>query len=301
MPTFSTPAPILALIEFGVGDLRLVASDRTDTVVEVRPSDPAKPSDVTAAEQTHVEFANGNLLVKAPKNWKSYTPRGSHESIDVEVQLPSGSRVQAEAGVAAFRSQGRLGECRLKNGVGDVRLEQVAALNVKSGAGDISLERATGPVELTTGSGAVRIGVIEAGATIKDSNGDIRIGDVSGELRATAANGEISVDRASSTVVAKTSNGDVRLGEVVRGSVTVTTASGSLEIGVHNGATAWLDLKTQFGTVYNGLEATEPPASGTTAIEVRARTAFGDITVHRSNASGAASSAPAAPERGDQR
>lgn len=292
MPTFSTAAPISAVIEFGVGDLRLIASDRTDTVVEVRPSDPAKPSDVTAAEQTRVEYANGNLLVKGLKNWKSYTPIGGNESIDIEVQLPSGSRVEAEAGVAALRSQGRLGECRFKTGVGDVQLEQAAALHGRCGAGDISVDRATGPAELSTGSGAVRAGALDAGAVIKDSNGDIRIGDVSGELRVTAANGEISVDRASSTVVAKTSNGDVRLGEVVGGSVTVTTASGSLEIGVHNGAVAWLDLKTQFGTVYNGLEATEPPASGSTAVEVRARTAFGDITVHRSKG-GASGAGPA--------
>jgi DUF4097 and DUF4098 domain-containing protein YvlB len=287
MPTFNTPAPISAVIEFGVGDLRLVASDRTDTIVEVRPSDPAKPSDVTAAEQTRVEYANGNLLVRGPRNWKSYTFRGANESIDVEVQLPSGSRVQVEAGVAALRSQGRLGECRLKNGVGDIQLEQVGPLHVKSGGGDISVDYTTGPAELATGSGAVHVGAIEGKAVIKDSNGDIRLGDVSGELSVTAANGEISVDSARSTVVAKTSNGDIRLGEIASGSVTVTTASGSLDVGIRNGAAAWLDLKTQYGTVHNSLEAIEPPASGTAAVEVRARTAFGDISVHRTASAGA--------------
>ena len=40
MPTFDTPEPISVTVEFGVGDLRIVASDRTDTMVEVRPSDP---------------------------------------------------------------------------------------------------------------------------------------------------------------------------------------------------------------------------------------------------------------------
>src|SRR6516162_4245509 len=50
MPVFDTPAPISALIELGVGDLRVVASDRSDTVVEVRPTNPSKQSDITAAE-----------------------------------------------------------------------------------------------------------------------------------------------------------------------------------------------------------------------------------------------------------
>ena len=42
MPTFDTPEPITVTLELGVGDVRITASDRADTVVEVRPSDPAK-------------------------------------------------------------------------------------------------------------------------------------------------------------------------------------------------------------------------------------------------------------------
>ena len=62
MPTFDTPEPIALSLELGVGDVRIVASDRTDTVVDVQPSDPSKKSDVTAVEQTRVEYANGSLL-----------------------------------------------------------------------------------------------------------------------------------------------------------------------------------------------------------------------------------------------
>ena len=39
MPTYSTPDPIVAVIEFEGGDARILASERDDTVVEVRPSD----------------------------------------------------------------------------------------------------------------------------------------------------------------------------------------------------------------------------------------------------------------------
>ena len=49
MPTFDTPEPISVTVELGVGDLRIVASDRADTMVEVRPSDAAKKADVAAA------------------------------------------------------------------------------------------------------------------------------------------------------------------------------------------------------------------------------------------------------------
>ena len=86
-------------------------------------------------------------------------------------------------------------------------------------------------------------------------------------------------------VGAKTANGDVRVGEVARGAVVAQTAFGKVEIGVLDGVAAWLDLNTKFGRVQNDLGAAEQPAPGEEAVEVRARTSFGDITIHRSFAS----------------
>ena len=284
MPTFDTPEPISVTVEFGVGDLRIVASDRTDTMVEVRPSDPAKKADMTAAEQTRVEYAGGRLLIKAPKNWRHYTPRGGGESIDVQVELPAGSQLRGETGVAALRCRGRLGECRYKTGIGDIQLDQAGAVQLRTGVGDITVEQAGGDAELTTGSGSVRIDGIDGTAVVKNSNGDTWIGRVTGDLRVNAANGRISVDQASATVAAKSANGDVRLGEVAHGVVLAQTAFGKVEIGIRDGAAAWLDLNTRYGTVRNDLDAAERPGPGEDAVEVRARTAFGDITIHRSSA-----------------
>ncbi len=50
MPVFDTPEPIIATIEVGVGDIRIAASEREDTVVEVRPSDSSRSADQQAAE-----------------------------------------------------------------------------------------------------------------------------------------------------------------------------------------------------------------------------------------------------------
>jgi hypothetical protein len=281
MPAFDTPEPISVTVELGVGDIRIVASDRTDTIVEVRPSDAAKQSDVTAAEQTRVEYAGGRLLVKAPKGWKQYTFRGGGESIDVQVDLPAGSQVRGDAGVAALRCSGRLGECRYRTGVGDIHLDQAGPVQLKTGAGDITVDQAVGGAELTTGSGAVRIDSIDGAAVVKNSNGDTWIGEVTGDLRVNAANGKISVDQAHATVAAKAANGDVRLGEVTRGAILAQTGFGKVEIGVLDGVAAWLDLSTRFGNVQNDLDAAERPEPDEDAVEVRARTSFGDITIHR--------------------
>ncbi len=282
MTTFDTPEPISLEVELGVGDLRIEASDRTETTVEVRPSDPTKTADVTAAEQTRVDHANGHLLVKASSGWRQWMPHRGGGSIDVEIGLPEGSRVRVDAGVVAVHGRGRLGECQCKVGVGEIRLGETGRPTLKTGAGDITMERAAGKAEIVTGAGAVRIGSIDGSAAVKNSSGDTWIGEVSGAARVSAANGSISVDEVRDGIVAKTARGDVRIGEIARGTAVAQTAFGQIEVGVLDGIAAWLDLHTKFGNVHNALEDSEGPEAGTATVEVRASTSFGDIEIHRS-------------------
>lgn len=281
MPTFDTPGPILVTLEIGVGDVRIAASERNDTNVVVRPSNPARKSDLEAAEQTRVEFSEGRLLIKAPKGWRHFTPRGGGESIDVQIDLPAGSELRGEAGVAALHCAGPLGECRYTTGVGDIHIDQAGPVHLTTGVGDVRVTRVAGDAQITTGSGAVRVGSVDGSAVIKGANGDTWIGDVSRDLRVIAANGSIAVDRSHATVVAKTANGDVRLGEVGGGTVVAQTALGKVDIGIRDGVAAWLDLNTHFGKVHNQLDAAGRPQPGDETVEVRARSSFGDITVRR--------------------
>ncbi len=282
MPTFETPEPISVTVELGVGEVLIVASDRSDTVVEVHPGDPAKKGDVSAAEQTRVVLANGRLLVTAPKGWRRWAPWGGGESVDVQIELPSGSRVWGNAGVAALTCRGRIGECRYRTGVGDIRLDEASRVELKTGAGDITVSRVEDRAEVTTGSGAIAIGGVDGTAVIRNGNGDTRISEVAGDARVNAANGTISIDLAHATVVAKTSNGDVRVGEVQRGAIVAHSAFGAVEVGVRDGVAAWLDLDTKFGSVQSDLDSTEAPEPDEDSVEVHAHTSFGDVRVHRS-------------------
>ena len=284
MPTFDTPQPIALHVDIGVGEIRIAASDRADTVVEVRPADPAKRADVAAAEQTRVDYADGVLHIKGPKGWRHSSFRAGGEGIHVQVDLPAGSAVRGEAGVATLQATGRLGDCRYKSGAGDIRIEEAGAVSVKSSAGDITVGRAAGHCEIATASGAVRLGSIDGTLVIKNSNGDTEIDDVTGDLRVSAANGTVTVDRAQSTVAVKTANGDIRLGEIVRGAVVAQTAYGRVDVAVRNGVAAWLDLNTAFGKVRSDLDAADRPNPGEDTVELKARTAYGDITIRRSAA-----------------
>lgn len=282
MPVFATPEPISATIELSVGDVQIIASDRTDTVVEVRPSDESDESDVDAAQKTRVEYANGTLTVRGPKT-RILDFSKKTRSVDVLIDLPTGSHVHADLSVADLRGVGTLGECRLKASVGHFRLDRTGPLRLGTSGGDITVETVAGNADVSTGTGRVHIGEIGGTAFIKNSNGNTDIGTVTGELQVRSANGDISVDRADAMVEAKTSNGTIRIGQVTRDTVTLHTSTGHLEIGVAAGTAAWLDLNTSHGRVENSLDGlSEAPERSEQTVEVRARTSFGDITVRRS-------------------
>jgi Putative adhesin len=280
MPTFDTPEPISATIAVAVGDVRVSAGDRAATVVDVRPSDASNEEDVKAAELARVEYANGQLLVKAPKT-RSWLSRSGGGSIDVTIELPAGSRLHGAGGSADFHCDGPLGDCRIKTGLGHIRLDRAATLSLKSGFGDITVDRATGDAEVAVGSGDVRVRELDGSAVIKNANGDTWIGVAARDVRLNAANGSIAVDLANAGVGAKSANGDVRLGEAVRGSVVLETQIGDVEVGIREGTAAWLDVSASAGKVHNALATADAPEPSARTVEVRARTSVGDVVIRR--------------------
>jgi hypothetical protein len=280
MSHFETPQPISVVLELRVADVRVAAAERGDTIVEVRPSDSSKRDDVSAAEQTRVEYADGRLLVKGPRRLREWSPFSDGGSIDVNIELPTGSDLRGQTAVGGFRCTGSLGRCELKSSAGEIDIDRAARVKLAT-AGDIRLERVTGDAELTTATGDVRAGVIDGSAAIKNSNGDTLIGEVGGDVRIKAANGDIDVEHSHGSVNATTANGHIRVGSMHRGSLVAETATGRIEVGIADGVAAWLDLRTSYGHVRNGLDATEGPGSGDEQVEVRARTGFGDITIRR--------------------
>jgi hypothetical protein len=242
---FDTPQPVVVELELSVAEVRIDAGERTETVVEVRPSDASKRDDVSAAERTQVEGGPGRVLVKTPRSWRAYNPFGNGGSVDVRVELPAGSRVTVKSSMGAVRCSGPLAESQIKTGLGDIDVERAESVRLTTGMGDVDVGSVTGSAELSTGSG------------------DIRAGEVSG------------------TAKIKNANGDVRVGQAVSGSVTARTGFGQIEVGIPEGTAAWLDLSTGYGEVRNGLDRSGPPKPGEESVEVRAHSGYGDITITR--------------------
>lgn len=281
MPTFDTPEPIAVTVDVFLGTVKIVASDRTDTVVEVRPSDEAKNDDIRAAKDTTVEYAAGMLTVKAPRGWKLYTPFSGNPSIDVTIEAPTGSQLRGTGSVARFLATGELGHVELKTSVGDLQLDKAGPVELKTSGGNITIDHATERMTVATSTGIVRVRAVEGAATVKNSNGDSTVHDISGDLQINAANGNITVERARGAVTAKTANGNIRVADAVNGTLQLETSLGEIEIGIHPGSAAWLDINTKNGAVQNLMTSTEQPADTDDTIKVYARNSFGNIIVRQ--------------------
>ena len=280
MPRFETPDPIDLAINLPVGAITVVAGDRTDTVVTVEPTNPDKAADRRGAEETRVEFDGTRLTVRGPKPRLSII--GPTESIDVRVELPTGSRLTAELAVGAVSSTGRLGATRIKASTGGVEVDATGDLWVRAGHGSTRIGTVEGTLEITADHGAIHVGSVAGDALLKASHGGVTVNHASGDLEAKLSYGDLEIATALASVTAKTAYGSISVGEVSGGSIQLESGFGQVSIGVRPGVAAWLDLSSKEGRVRNELEGDAAPAESETSVAVRARTQFGDIQIQRS-------------------
>ncbi|MET7646058.1 DUF4097 family beta strand repeat-containing protein [Streptomyces sp. NPDC005426] len=281
MPSFDTPGPISVTAHVEAGSLQFTAGDRLDTVVEARPRDPKKDQDVRAAEQTEVTYAGGALTIRTPKQRYLIGRTGT---VDVTVELPTGSRVDVTGAWAQVLGEGRLGEVRVKTSSGDVRLDRTGPLHLTASHGSITVDHVEGKAEITTSSGSLRVGLLDGPAVLKNSHGTTTVGAATGELRVSGSNGDIDIARAEDSVTATTAHGTLRVGEVARGTVQLETNHGAIEVGIREGTAAWLDVNSGSGQVRNTLTASETPTETEDTVKIRARTRYGNIDVRRAKA-----------------
>jgi DUF4097 and DUF4098 domain-containing protein YvlB len=285
MTAFATTGPVELTVDLSIrSDIWITAVDSAEATVTVRPRNPARSLDATAAASIAVDFADNRLRVGFThlrlRNWLS-----DGGAVDVTIEVPIGSSLDLSSGMGTLDADGEFGAAVLRTGMGAVRIDQCGSLKVKTGQGDITVGGSTGQTDLTTGTGKVRVGAIEGSAVIKNANGETQIGSVSDSLKVNAANGDILINRADGDITVKASNGSVHIGDTGRGALTLATAAGAITVGIRPGAAAWLDLNTKFGRVRNTLAAGDGPAPSGDTVQVRARSSYGDISVHRSERS----------------
>jgi hypothetical protein len=279
MPTYNTPTPIDLAINLQVGGIEVFAGDRADTVVTVSASNPDKATDRRGAEETKVEFDGQRLTIAGPRPRISWF--GPTESVDVTVELPTGSRLTAEIALGSLRTVGRLGATRVKSSFGPVDVDTTGDLWLRASYGNATLGTAEGGIEVTADFGQIQVGTVTGDAILKASHGSILVGESGGDLDAKLSFGGLEITKALASVAAKIAYGGIQLREVSSGSIQVETGAGLVTIGVRPGVPAWLDLSSKKGHVRNQLAGDRAPDASEQTVAVRARTQYGDINIQR--------------------
>uniref|UniRef100_A0AAU3HTI1 Adhesin domain-containing protein n=1 Tax=Streptomyces sp. NBC_01393 TaxID=2903851 RepID=A0AAU3HTI1_9ACTN len=217
MQKFDTPAPVSAVLDIPAGRIRFIAADRADTTVEVLPADASKGRDVKAAELTEVSYADGVLRVEMPEARNRSI--GSSGSVEVTVQLPAGSRVEAKAAAAEFRGVGRLGDVAFEGGHRSVELDEADSVRLTGLDADITVGRLNGSGEISTQKGDLNVVEAARGTlTLSTLKGDITVGaapGVSATLDAGTTFGRVSNTLKNAdatpglTIHATTAHGDI--------------------------------------------------------------------------------------------
>ncbi|MFE7551432.1 DUF4097 family beta strand repeat-containing protein [Streptomyces gardneri] len=191
---FPTTAPIAVALAVPAGLVRFIAADRADTTVEVLPADAAKSNDIKAAEQVTVAFADGVLRIEAAEAKNRIL--GNSGSVEVTVQLPAGSHVEAKTAAAELHGVGRLGDVTFDSAQGTVKLDETASAHLTLQAGDITVGRLGGAAELSTQQGNIRITEALGGSVVlRTDSGDLEVGaahGVSATLDAGTTHGRIT-------------------------------------------------------------------------------------------------------------
>ncbi len=275
MPTFDTPGPIAASVVVAGAQVRVTASDRTDTVVLVEPVDEASRSDVKVANKTKVDFDGGQLSVKTT------TPGDKNGSVAITIDLPAGSGLVAYLAHSSVHADGSFGECELHMASGRVQLDRINALRANISAGEVTIGHIAGRANIDGAAFAMRISEVKGTVGLSSSGGQTWIGHASADLDLSSGSGGFDIDRADGSVTAKTGDGAIRIGRLTRGQAELLNGSGNIEVGIGEGTAARVDADSERGSVRNSVPSQENPDTSDNKVTVHARTRHGDIIIQR--------------------
>ena len=269
--TFSTPTPVHLHVEIGKGR------------VEVRPAHTAETTVLASgshADEVTVTQEGDTIRVMGPRSRIGLLGGDLH--VDLDITVPLDSRATVRTGSADIVCHGGLAACHLKSGSGDVRIGDLTGPGVvDTGSGDVRVATASADLRVKSGSGDIEVGRADESAAISTGSGDVRVGSNDGPVAVKSGSGDVIVVDARADVALSTGSGDLLVRTAHRGTFTIKGASGDVRLGIPSGTPVWTDITTLSGRIDSDLQGTGAPAEGQDHVEVRAKTASGNITLRQ--------------------
>lgn len=262
--TFNTPSPVDLFLEFDRGQVIVMAGDTTESTIRVEGDQP---------ERVRIEYSGNQLSAVVER--RSVFDFGA--VLQVWATVPTGSRAVVRTGSADVRTSGRLASANVQTGSGDVELAEVTGqVNVGTGSGDVRIGTA-GETRVKTGSGDIAVSEANGSSSFGTGSGDVQVDHARGRVVAKAASGNIVIEKADDDLQLNSASGDVEVGRLRSGEVAVSTASGSVRLGVPPAIPVWTDISTITGKVTSDLVGAGRPEPGQESLRLRAKTVSGDV------------------------
>ncbi len=284
MPTFDTPGPIAATVVVGGAQVRVTASDRTDTVVLVEPINKTSKKDVKGGQQDQ-----GRLSPTVSYRSKR-TVSGDESRLAITTDLPACSSLVAYLAHSDVRADGSLGECEAAHGIGScspARSHQLQRGQRHRRPAEVTIGHIAGRASIDGAAFAMQISEVQDIVRLSSSGGQTWIGHASADLDLSSGSGGFDIDRADGSVTAKTGDGTIRIGRLTRGQAELLNGSGNIEVGISEGTAASVDANSERGSVRNSVPPQENLETSDNKVTVHARTRHGDIIIQRASCSSA--------------
>ncbi len=218
---------------------------------------PGSTAEDEAVRQTRVDFTEGRLVVRTPKDLQL-----RNVPISVSVQAPTGSHLEARSGS---------GDITVSGGAG--------RLTLATGSGRVTADQAEGAARVDSGSGTVRLGPMAAGLRAKTSSGDVEVTAIGGASTVVTGSGDVWLGAVTGDVLARTGSGRVTVANAAQGELELHTGSGAIHVGVRKGSPAEIDLSSGSGEARSELDLTVNPPETKPPLRIRGRTGSGDALV----------------------
>ncbi len=266
---FETHRPVSLFVEIGRGSVKVVATDTTESSVEISGRD---------AESVRVEQSGDQISVMAPKQRSGFLAGDSR--LDVTVTLPTDSDLAVRTGSADITVDGVVATSQVRSGSGDVQVDTFGGPAViETGSGDIRVDEARSELRIKSGSGDINVGHAGSSVAVSTGSGDVEIGTSSGPTAVKTGSGNLEVAEARSDVSLTTGSGDLVVRRAQRGRFTAKGASGDVRLGIPAGVPVWTDISTVSGAIRSNLHGAGQPEEGADHVEVRAKTVSGDVVL----------------------
>jgi hypothetical protein len=277
MPSYDVSGPIELDVTAGVGFVDVVASDRSDAVVEVTPSKPGRGGDESLAREATVTFDGGRLRVKVPRRLNLF---GKSDSVDIRCAVPTGSRVTIETAYGSVLARGVLGDARIVAKYGNITADTVANLILESPYGTADVAEVTGRLDATVGHGTLRVAEVHGNARLRGAHGTMELGTAAGDVEV-ATSGALTIDRALSDVTARSAHGPIRIREVSGGMIRLDNGYADVDVGVPTGLAAWIDATSTHGRVRNELTPDPAAAASDRSVELHLHVNHANVIIRR--------------------